>query len=83
MRATSSAPLRFVSCFSGFDRILGINTPVRILRFDDLRYDEVSEKMVLACHASDIRGAAIGREDFSEVARLRGEYECPRELSCA
>jgi hypothetical protein len=33
MRATSSAPLRFVSSFSGFDRILGIDTLVRILRF--------------------------------------------------
>jgi hypothetical protein len=55
MRATSAAALRFVSSFSTFDRILGIDTPARILHRDDLRYDEVSEKMVLACHASHIR----------------------------
>jgi len=36
MRATSSAPLRFVSSFAAFDRILGIDTPVRILRCDSL-----------------------------------------------
>jgi hypothetical protein len=55
MRDISSASLCFVSSFSAFDRILGIDTPVRILRLDELRYDEVSEKMVLACHASRIR----------------------------
>jgi hypothetical protein len=66
MRATSSAPLRFVSFFSGFDRIFGIDTPVRILRFDDLRYDEVSEKMVLACHANHIR-------DRRSVAKISAE----------
>jgi len=66
MRATSSALLRLVSFFSGFDRILVIDTPVRILRCDDLRYDEVSEKMVLACHTTASR-------DRRSVAKILAE----------
>jgi hypothetical protein len=70
MRATSSASLRFVSSFFALDRILGIDTPARILRFDDLRYDEVSEKMVLACHARLIRDRQSVAKILAEAARL-------------
>jgi hypothetical protein len=33
---SAAAPLRLVSLFAAFDRILGIDTPVRILRLDGL-----------------------------------------------
>jgi hypothetical protein len=70
MRATPPATLRFLSSFSAFDRILGIDTPVRILRFDDLRYDEVSEKMVLACQASHFCRRRQVAKNLTEAARL-------------
>jgi hypothetical protein len=44
---------------TGFDRFLGIDTPARILRLDALRYDEVSEKMVLGCPAHRGRESAL------------------------
>jgi hypothetical protein len=70
MRATSAATLRFLISFPAFDRILGIDTPVRILRFDDLRYDEVSEKMVLACPTRRFRGRRHVAKNLAEAARL-------------